>query len=227
MSLVNEMNIDKGRKNDKDLAFKLGKACIATNWAKNPEWRQILQYLTEELDVSPRTLIKTQKKVKEYLEKETKEYAGDFDFKEYFTHIKPDTRQFAPPTSTPPKARSAPPASDTRSIAPPSTGPHSQSDSMQEAPSPTSINGDLSEAGSQFKESDTSSSKNAPVFRGGIDNISPDTKASRAPFHFLSRLLMCLRTTSTKLVTGPIVVRHGVLASVQKVIILKTGYLCG
>jgi hypothetical protein len=172
------MNTDKGRKNDKDLAFKLGKACIATNWAKNPEWRQILQYLTEELDVSSRTLIKTQKAVKEYLEKETKEYAGDFDFKEYFTHIKPDTRQFAPPTSTPPKARSAPPASDTWSIAPPSTGPRSQSDSMQETPSRTSINGDLSEAGSQFKESDTSSSKNAPVFRGGIDNISPDTKAS-------------------------------------------------
>ncbi|ERF73117.1 hypothetical protein EPUS_09191 [Endocarpon pusillum Z07020] len=136
------MDTNKRTKHDKDLMFQLGKACIATDWAENPDWRRILHYLTEDLHV-----------------------ASHKHFEAYFVKVQSGARQSAPPASPHPKPTSAPPASDTRSIRPPSTGAtgfHSRSGSMQRAPSPISTSGDLSEAGSQFENSDTSSSKSAP-----------------------------------------------------------------
>ena len=57
---------------------------------------------------------------------------------------------------------------------------------MQKAPSAISTSGHLSEAGSQFKDSDTSSPKSAPLFRDGIINTLRGSMASSIS-HFLLR----------------------------------------
>ncbi len=207
------MSTNTRRKKTKNLDFELGKACIAVKWAKNPDWRRILRYLTEDLGVAPYTLISDQKKVKEYLNKETEEYVGSYDFEEYFDKVKSSTHKLAPRPTPPQKTSSAPPASDTWPIALPSTLSYSQSDATQKAVSPTSTSGDLSEAGSQFENSDTSSSKSAPALRDGIENILSNATASSISFHFLLLLLTYLRKPATTPRIGPTLVRHSFLAS--------------
>lgn len=166
------MNATTRIKSDAHVTFSLGKACEATGWARHPDWRRMLLYLNEELDLPSRTLVEKQEVIKVYLNEETKEYAGSFDFEAFFQKRKVGTRQSASQARPPSRTRSTPPAPETISTSPysdqqPSPRPF-QADSIGLTQSPILPSGDLSGAGSQFGTSEIGSSKSAPVSSGNV-----------------------------------------------------------